>query len=53
VEVELAKTKKELAMIRIERDILKKQPRILPRSRCPVRADRKLCDPTYPVLLLA
>lgn len=39
VEIELAKTKKELAMVRMERDILKKQPRILPRSRCSVRAD--------------
>lgn len=39
VEVELAKVKRELAMVRMERDILKKQPLTLPRSRCPVRAD--------------
>ncbi len=39
VEMELARTKKELAEVKMERDILKKQPRTLPRSRCPVRDD--------------
>ncbi len=37
IEMELACTKKELAEVRMERDILKKQPRTLPGSRCPVR----------------
>ena len=39
VEMELARTKKELAEVKMERDILKKQPRTLPGSRCPVRDD--------------
>ena len=39
VEMELAKVKKENAELRMERDILKKQPRTLPGSRCPVRVD--------------
>ena len=36
VEIELARTKKELVEVKMERDILKKQPRTLPGSRCPV-----------------
>ena len=36
IEMELAKVKKENAELRMERDILKKQPRTLPGSRCPV-----------------
>jgi transposase-like protein len=39
VEVELARVKRELAITKMKRDILKKQPRTLPRSRCPVRDD--------------
>ena len=39
VEMELARTKKELAEVKMEREILKKQPRTLPGSRCPVRDD--------------
>ena len=39
VEMDLARTKKELAEVKMERDILKKRPRTLPRSRCPVRGD--------------
>ena len=35
-EMELAKVKKENAELRMERDILKKQPRTLPGGRCPV-----------------
>ena len=38
-EMELARTKRELAEVKMERDILKKQPRTLPRSRCQVRDD--------------
>ena len=41
VEMELAKVKKENAELRMERDILKKQPRTLPGSRCPVRDDER------------
>ena len=39
IEMELARTKKENAELRMERDILKKQPRTLPGSRCPVRGN--------------
>jgi len=39
IEMELARAKKELAEVKMERDILKKQPRTLRRSRCPVRVD--------------
>jgi transposase-like protein len=45
VEMELARTKKELAEVRMERDILKKQPRTLLRSRCPVRDDERTATP--------
>ena len=41
VEIGLARTKKELFEVRMERDILKKQPRTLPGSRCPVRVDER------------
>ena len=41
VEMELARTKKELAEVKMERDILKKLPRTLPGSRCPVRDDER------------
>ena len=37
VEMELARVKRELAEARMERDILKKRPRTLRRSRCQVR----------------
>jgi transposase len=40
IEMELARTKKELVIVKMERDILKKQPRTLPGSRCPVRDDK-------------
>ena len=40
-ELELARTKKELVEVKMERDILKKQPRTLPGSRCPVRDDER------------
>ena len=36
IELELARTKKELAEVKMERDILKKRPRTLPGSRCTV-----------------
>ena len=36
VEMELAQVKKENAELKMERDILKKAPRILPGSRCKV-----------------
>ena len=39
IEMDLAKTKKELIEVKMERDILKKQPRTLRRSRCQVRDD--------------
>jgi transposase len=39
VEMELARTRKELAELEMERDNLKKRPRTLPGSRCPVRDD--------------
>jgi transposase len=39
IEMELARVKKENAELKMERDILKKQPRTLPGSRCPVRDD--------------
>ena len=42
VEMELARTKKELVEVKTERDILKKQPRTLPRSRSAVRGDEVL-----------
>jgi len=45
VEMELARTKKELAVVKMERDILKKQPRTLPGSRCPVRDDERTAAP--------
>ena len=41
IEMELARTKRELAEAKMERDILKKQPRTLRRSRCPVRDDER------------
>ena len=47
VEVELARTKKELAIVKMECDILKKQPRTLPRSRCPVRDDERTAAQLY------
>lgn len=48
VEMDIARTKKELAMVKRERDILK-QPRTLPRSRCPVRDDeRTAAQLSYP-----
>ena len=40
--MELARTKKELAEVKMERDILKKQQRTLPRSRCLVRDDERI-----------
>ena len=40
VERELAKVKRELSLAKMERDILKKRPRTLPRSRCKVRGDQ-------------
>ena len=45
IEMELYRTKKELAEVRMERDILKKPPRTLPRSRCPVRDDERTATP--------
>ena len=45
IEMELAKVKKENAELRMERDILKKQPRTLPGSRCPVRGDETDASP--------
>ena len=42
IEMELARTRKELAEVKMERDILKKQPRTLPGSRCPVRGDERI-----------
>ncbi len=41
IEIELYRAKKELAEVKMGRDILKKQPRTLPRSRCPVRGDER------------
>ena len=40
-EMELARTRKELVEVKMERDILKKQPRTLRRSCCPVRVDER------------
>ena len=37
IEMELGRVKRELAEARMERDILKKRPRTLPRNRCQVR----------------
>ena len=39
LEIELARTKRELAEVKMERDILKKPLRTLPGSRCPVRGN--------------
>ena len=41
IEMELARMKKELVEVKMERDILKKQPRTLPGSRCPVRGNER------------
>ena len=41
IEMELARTRKELAEVKMERDILKKQPRTLPGSRCQVRVYKR------------
>ena len=40
VEEELERVKRELAQVKQERDILKKPPRTLPGSRCPVRGNQ-------------
>ena len=40
IERELAKVKRELSLAKMERDILKKRPRTLPRSRWKVRGDQ-------------
>ncbi len=45
-EEELRRLRRELAEVTMERDILKKALRTLPRRRCPVRADG---DPKTPV----
>ena len=37
LEMELARVKRELAEVRMERDILKKRPRTLQKTRCQVR----------------
>jgi len=42
VEQELDRVKRELAQVKQERDILKKPPRTLPRSRCPVRGNSRV-----------
>ena len=39
VEIELSRVKRELALVRMERDILKKAAVYLPRSRCTARGD--------------
>lgn len=39
LEAEVVRLRKELAEARMERDVLKKRPRTLPRSHCQVRAD--------------
>ena len=39
VEIELSRVKQDLALMRMERDILKKRPCTLPRSRCTARGD--------------
>ena len=41
VEMDLARTRKELAEVKMERDILKKAAAYFARSRCPVRVDEK------------
>ena len=45
IEMELARTKKELVEVKMERDILKKQPRTLSGSRCPVRDNERTATP--------
>ena len=45
IEMELARTKKELFEVKMERDILKKQPRTLPGSCCPVCDDARTATP--------
>ena len=42
---DIGKTQKPLTEIEMERDILKKQPRTLPGSRCPVRDDTRTATP--------
>jgi transposase-like protein len=42
IEMELTRFRKELAYTKIERDLLKKRPRSLLRSRCSVRDDERL-----------
>ena len=41
IEMELARTKRELAETRMERDLLKKAAAYFARSRCPVRDDEE------------
>ena len=40
LEQELARVKRELSLAKMERDILKKRPRTLPKSRCTLRGDQ-------------
>ena len=47
LERELYETKRELARVKMERDILGKRPRTLPGSRCPVRDDRATAAPLF------
>jgi transposase-like protein len=44
-EMELYRLKRENAALKMERDILKKHPRTLPRSGCPVRGNERIAAP--------
>lgn len=47
LERELANVKRELALTKMERDIFKKLPRTLRRSRCKVRSDQGVATDLY------
>jgi transposase len=48
LEAELSRLTRDLAEARMERDILKKPPRTLPRRSCPVRAHEDAAAPVSP-----
>ena len=51
LEMELVRAKKELVEVKMERDILKKQLRTLPGSRCTVRCDEEDATPLFCIAL--
>lgn len=53
LEAEVSRLQRELAEARMERDILKKPPRTLPRRSCPVRAYEDAASPVSPAALVS